>query len=226
MAQVLAAGRFARLPNQWIYDEGLREFSASPTRRGASGAALKVLIALLLKAENKSSAAAGPTQGSVSLTYEELEELTDLSRASISRGIKMLKSRQLITVVQEGRGRRNRYFITGYGAADTYGRMSVVRLYGGPNTTRVRVLHELSTRNEADVNALKLYLLFCGVYDRQRAGALISYKNIAQLTGVGEGKIRRALSVLYEHDLVKVTTPDTPAVEGQNPPNLYRILGL
>lgn len=219
-------GRFARLPNKWIYDDGLRAFSATARSRGVAGAALKVLIALLLKAENKSVASAGPGQGTASPTYSQLEDLTGLSKASISAAVKRLAERGLVTISQEGQGGRNRYHLRDYGADDTFGRMSVSRLFGGPNTERCRFLTELSVRNEADVNALKLYLLFCAVYDRKRQGALISYNTIWQMTGIVEGKIRRALSVLYEHGLVRVTTPEAAAVEGQNPPNLYKVLGI
>ncbi len=227
MPGTLSEGRFARLPNAWIYDNGLSRFRTTATHRGVSGAALKLLLAILTKAENAAAARAGPNQGSASLTYGELEELTDLARSSIAAGLKRLQNLEIVRVVHEGRGRRNRYLVRDYGRDDKYGRMSLARLYGGPNSHRMAFLHQLSTRNEADVNAMKLYLLFCAVYDRSRKGAMISYVSIAEMTGIGQGKIRRALSVLYEHDMVRVSSTDALVeVEGRNLPNLYKILGI
>jgi len=226
-----AEDRFARLPNAWIYGDGLRRFRTRSRERGASGAALMLLVAILVKARNDPAESAGPLQGSASLTYEELENLTDLSRASISKGLRRLEEAGVITTLHEGRGRRSRYVVRDYGPEDKYGRLSATRLYAGSSGERLRTLYDLSVRHEADVNALKIYLFFCAAYDRKRRGALVSYKTISERTGVAENKIRPALSVLYEHDLVKVSDyapleGDPPLQHGQNPPNFYRVLGI
>ena len=226
-----AEDRFARLPNAWIYDDGLRRFRTRSRDRGASGGALMVLVAILVKARNDSDDRAGPLQGSASLTYEELEHLTDLSRASISKGLRLLEQEGVIRTVHEGQGRKNRYFVRDYGADDKYGRLSATRMYGGSAGERLRTLHDLSIRNETDVNALKIYLFLCAAYDRGRYGALVNYKTIAEKTGVAENKIRRALSVLYEHNLARVSEyevkdGDPTLAHPDNPPNFYRVLGI
>lgn len=220
-----AAGRFARLPNAWILDDGLRQLRTVASARGETGAALKVFVAILLRAENKTPAEAGALQGSAALTYTELEALTDLSRGMVAKGVKRLKALELVSVTPEGQGRKSRYFVRHYGVEDRYGRMAVARLYGQGSTTQVRFLHELSVRNEADVNALKVYLLICAAYDRSRQGSMISYKLIESRTGISQSRIRRALSVLYEHGLVRASAGEI-AEEGKNPPHIYRVLGL
>lgn len=220
-----SAGRFARLPNRWINDDGLRDFRVVAKLRGETGAALKLYVAILLRAENKAREKAGPHQGSASLTYAELEDLTDLSRSMVAKGVKRLKAAGLVTVAAEGQGRKSRYFVAGYGAGDTYGRLPVARLYGQGSMTQVRFLHDLSLRNEADINALKIYLLLCAVYDRGRQGAMIGYALIERRTGISQSRIRRALSVLYEHGLVRAQAADAPE-DGKNAPHIYRILGI
>ncbi|HTX47856.1 MAG TPA: hypothetical protein VME40_00575, partial [Caulobacteraceae bacterium] len=69
MALSRTESRWARLPNSWIYDDRLTAFSAAPTRRGGAGAALKLLIAIIVRAVNKRAADAGADQGSALLSY-------------------------------------------------------------------------------------------------------------------------------------------------------------
>ncbi len=219
------ARRFARLPNRWIFDGGLERFRTSPSHRGVTGAALKVLVAILLRAEHAAAASAGPNQGSAALTYSELEQLTDLSRAMVSKGLRRLEAEDLISTTREGQGGKGRYRLSGYGPDDTYGRMSVSALYGQGSTERIRWLHQISLRNEADLNAIKLYLLFCAHANKESWSTTIGYTKIEEKTGINDGRTRRALSVLYEHNLVRVRRIQD-GVDGRNPPNTYDILGL
>ncbi len=216
---------WSRLPNAWIYDGGLRRFSTAPKDRGRSSAALKVLLALIVRAENKSLSEAGHNQGSVSSSYDDLMSLTNLSRAQIAKAVKLLTELQLVTVTRAGRGGRNRYFISNYGPHDRYGKVPNRRIYGTADPGRIRVLHEFSCRNESDVNALKLYFLMCGLRDSSGNRTLASYVTIETKTGVAQAKIRRALSVLIEHGLIRVDQQkDTD--QRRNLPNRYEVLGL
>lgn len=216
--------RWSRLPTPWIRDGGLKHFTGR-SRLGASVAALKILVAILLSAENNSATTAGPNQGSASLSYDELMDLTGLSRASVAAGVKHLVGAELVTVRAEGRGQKNRYVLKDYGPNDHYTKLANNALYRHPNMTRISVLCELSTRSEADMNALKLYLLLCATVDRRRGDAMISYERINEQAGIPEAKIRQAISVLIEHRLIDVdrekATPDK-----RNHPNRYIVLGL
>jgi DNA-binding transcriptional ArsR family regulator len=215
---------WARLPNAWIYDDGLTAFSAAPTRRGASGAALKVLIAILLRAVNRRADEAGADQGSALVTYDELMDLTDLSRAMIAKGVALLRKTEIITA-ETSPGKTTRYVVRDYGPTDTFGRVPKGRLYRGAGRNALLTLHDLSLRNEADVNALKLYLLMCAIQNNRKRAALVNYQTIREKTGIAEIKIRRALSVLYEHGLVR-NVREEPDGSGKPPPTRYDILGL
>jgi DNA-binding transcriptional ArsR family regulator len=216
--------RWSRLPSRWVHEEGLRRFAAG-RRLGASSAALKLLVAITLPAENNASGKTGPNQGSVSLSYDQLMSLTDLSRAMVSAALKLLQSAGLVWVKREGRGRKNRYFLKAYGDTDPWAKIPTRAFYRDSNRDRIAVLHELSCRRESDMNALKLYLLFCAFRDRRKTYAMIGYQKISQYTGISEAKIRRAISVLIEHGLIRVDRDRAPD-EKQNHPNRYEILGL
>lgn len=217
--------RWSRLPTAWINQGGLKAFRSRERLLGATMAGLKILIAVLLTAENNSAAEIGPGQGSASLSYDDLMDSTGLSRGSIAQGVALLRDAGIVTVRQEGRGKRNRYFMRDYGAGDHYTKISNLALYRHPSTTRVTVLCELSTRSEADANALKLYLLLCAVKDRKSAFAMVSYERINEVTGIPEAKIRPAISVLIEHRLIDVDREKSTS-EKRNHPNRYVILGL
>ena len=223
MAVSPTPGRWARVPNAWIYNDGLKAFSAAPRTRGAAGAALKVLFAILMRAVNKRAAEAGEDQGCATLSYPQLIELTDLSRAMVAKGVAMLRKTEILTV-EGAPGRTSRYRLKAYGPSDTFGRMPKTPLFRGPNILALRTLYEFSLRNEADVNAMKLYLLFCGMQDRHSRIALVTHQTIWQMTSIPRTKIRRALSVLYEHGLVVSTPVEQP--DGKPPATGYRVLGF
>ena len=224
MAASRTDSRWARLPNSWIYDGKLSAFSAAPSRRGAAGAALKLLIAIVVRAMNKRAVEAGSDQGSALLSYDQLMELTDLSRGMVAKVVALLKTSGIVSV-ETAPGVTSRYRLAGYGPKDTYGRMPKALLYRGPSVLALKTLYELSLRNEADVNAMKLYLLICGMQDKDTRIAVINHHTIGQKTGIPEKKIRRALSVLYEHGLVSHVLVDQAEV-GKPPATGYRVLGL
>jgi len=72
-----ATPKWARLPLKWIHEQGLSVFQGGK-QLGVSMAALKILMAVLLRAENKAPASAEVTQGSACLSYDELMEMTGL----------------------------------------------------------------------------------------------------------------------------------------------------
>ena len=89
--------RWSRLPVAWIVEGRLVEFRAG-RELGTSMAALKLLTSIVLLAKNAPVRVAGPDQGSVMLSYDELMGLTHLSRASVAAGVKRLEAMGLVTV--------------------------------------------------------------------------------------------------------------------------------
>jgi hypothetical protein len=214
--------RWARLPLAWIHDQRLAEFTGGK-HLGSSTAALKVLIAILLHAENKAASEATSTQGSASLTYDELMVTTGLSRSMVRAGAQRLGQAELIMVAHEGQGRKNRYFVIDY-SVGAWGKIPYRRVAGNHRGKELRLLHELSCKSWTDLDALKLYLLLIAHRDKTTGCAMIGYNKIEESSGIWREKIRQAISLLIAHSLVRVEQEKTP---GQyNTPNCYRILGL
>jgi predicted transcriptional regulator len=215
---------WSRLPSQWIHNEDLRLFQAGKYL-GKSVAALKVLLAVALCAENNSADKAGRNQGSAGLSYDELMSLTDLSRPMVAAGVKLLCGSGIVAVEGEGQGRKNRYFLSGYGVGEPWGKLPNKRLYRNARTDRIMALHEFSCRRVSDLNALKLYLLLTAFRDVRKNYAMIGYEKIWDYTGIPEAKIRRAISVLIEQGMIRVDQEKGTA-DKRNHPNRYEILGL
>jgi DNA-binding transcriptional ArsR family regulator len=221
-----SSNRWARLPNQWMADDGLKFFRGG-SEQGTSMAALKVLVAILVHAENNSVAKAGPFQGSAAMSYTELCNLTGLSRGKVSSGIKKLKAGDFVSVAREGQGGRNRFFLAHYGANDRYAPLPVKKMWaGGMPNGELKFLRGLSGKNQSEFLALKLYLLLCGNRDKRTGAAKISFEGIFRRSGIPEARIRSALSVLYDHGLVRRLEQKQPGIDKRNPPNEYFIRGL
>ena len=216
--------RWSRLPADWIIKGGLLEFRAGKGL-GESVAALKVLVSILLLAKNATASAHDPDQGTLMISYDDLMSLTDLSRAMVSIGIKRLQALSRVSVTRGKKGEPNRYHLPDYGSGDHWTKISNRRLFRGGNSSRISVLHDLSTRRTCDLDALKLYLLLSAMQDKSGAGAMLGYEKITEYSGIPQNRVRRAVSVLVEHNLIKVSEGPAPDIETHNPPNRYRLLG-
>lgn len=186
-------------------------------------AALKVLIAILFRAENRTPSEATATQGSASLSYDDLMAMTGLSRSMIRKGTLRLSDADIVTVAHDGKGRKNRYFVVNY-AAGAWGKLPYRRIAGPGSSHELQLLHDLSCKNVVHLNAMKLYLLLSAHRDKVSQYAMIGYPKIEETTGVWREGIRRAVSILIEYGLVRVEQEKTPGQH--NTPNRYRLLGL
>lgn len=216
--------RWSRLPISWILDKKLRLFGAA-SMTGESIAALKIYVAIVLRAENNGLANVGPNQGSSSVSYDELMSLTGISRPMIARGVRLLVVNQLIEIKPQGRGGKSRYFLAAYASSYRWGKIPNRVWYGQPDETRIEVLHQLSNRRVSDLNALKLYLAFGAFINANSRYAMIGYEKIAEYTGVSRNMIRKAISVLIEYNLVNVDR-EKSSFNKRNHPNKYEIIGL
>lgn len=223
MNEVVASPKWARLTLRWIHDGDLAMFRGGK-QLGASVAAMKVFMAVLLKAENRSPDTAVATQGSASLSYDDLMEMTGLSRSMIASGVKRLCQLGQLSVTREGRGGKNRYFVAEY-MKGAWGRIPFRTVVGLGFDKRVQLLHEMSCRRSTDLNALKLYLLLCAHRSGASPYAMIGYDRIHDATGILRPRIRQAISILIEHNLVKVDH-EKALNDRRNTPNSYYIFGL
>jgi DNA-binding transcriptional ArsR family regulator len=211
--------RWSKIPTAWIrYDAGLMAFTIRDV--GGSAAALKIYISIALLAAYRTKA---PTlyAGQATVSYDEFELITGLSRSLIPRGIEILKSAGMIEVIESAR--IHAYRLVGYDDDSRgWGKLPYDHLRSGPSGGR---LAAVGHRYQGDLNALKIYLALVAFRDGASGYSSLSYDKIVEYTGVHRSRVRPALSSLYETRLVAVD-PTTDLREKLNAPRRYVVEGL
>lgn len=209
---MIARKEWVKLPSEWIEDGGLRGFRWGAAGGGGASntAALMALIALAHHAEDQA--------GLVRLTYDELCVLTGLSRAKLSKGLGILQTRG---IVDRDLG-RSIFRLQNFNPAGGWAKLPCKALY---SAGRIAAFDEFKLRNVAELNALKLYLLFAARRGRDTNMANISFDKITEYTGVERPRIKAAQSVLAIHNMAHVErVPSTTNAIGVS--NAYRLTGL
>lgn len=213
--------RWSKIPTVWIrYDGGLKNFSIQDI--GGHAAALKIYmsIALLAAYRNKPPRLYA---GQASMSYDQFEELTGLSRSLIPRGLAVLRERGLVQVIDTEK--IHSYRLVGY-EDETLGWGKIPRdhLRSGRLSPGGR-LAALGHRHQVDLNSLKIYLALVAFRDGASGYSMLSYDKIVEHTGVHRSRIRPALTSLFDAQLVAVDSiMDHPAKS--NAANRYVVLGL
>ncbi|ACA15394.1 hypothetical protein M446_0840 [Methylobacterium sp. 4-46] len=153
------AGRdSSRLPCGWVLDGGLRLFRGDGARVGRSAAALKLLLALAVTAEE---------DGSALLSCAQLAALAGLTQSLIVSGKRLLADYGLVRV--EAEGRRTRLALTRYGPDHRAARIRHDPAYRANPAAEIRGLRALSCRRSGHLDALKLYILLCALAGEEGA---------------------------------------------------------
>lgn len=210
---------WAKLPTAWIrYDDKLRNFSVRDI--GDSIAALKIYLAIVLKANFKKDKVFDKG-GCAAISFTEFEELTGMSRAMVSQGLKKLKREGLVTV--EKAGRPNIYWLNNFDDGKGWSKLPKKYLFGKKKLGRIQKLTEFSMRHRAHLNALRVYLLLLTF--KSGNSALLSYDKITEYSGMTREHIHPAISVLIDMQLINVTRDDVTHGVIRTP-NKYHFRGL
>lgn len=181
---------WVRLPTGWIEKGGLRSL-AWKAGEGANGiAALMVLIALAHEADSET--------GIIKSTYTAIATATQLSRAKVSEGLKLLVSRGLI--VKEPQG-QSTYELADYGQVP-WGKLPAKPLYHRDGA--ISAFKHFKLRSAAELHALKLLLLVVARRDEKTNLANISYAKIEEYAGIHSHQIRGAVSHLTGLGLLNI----------------------
>lgn len=211
--------------------EKLPAFMWRATDQGSAAseaAALMVYVALLFSVEARSNLALA--------TYDELMLSTDLSRSLVGRGLARLQ--QLHLVEARGSNQKRCYVISdgnearwdGGGGDDNpdgsawYCKLPC-RAIVSVDGERIEPFQAFTLRTKHELNAMKLYLYFAMVRDRNKPFTMASYERIRERTGVQERDIRRALSVLVACGLLQSIDRAHSETTAQNEPNKYFLRG-
>ncbi len=181
------------LPSSWINEQhGLKQFTWAKTTGPDNVAALMVLMAIAHHSDKMS--------GEATLTYDQLVQATGVSRSKVAAGLVRLEGFKLIE--EPTGGGRSQYRLANYDPYNGWAQFPARSLYDAEG--RIWAFKEFHLRKPAELDALKLYLLFAARRDRQSNLAKISYETIHEYSGVSKNNIKRALSLLAVEGLVHV----------------------
>jgi hypothetical protein len=181
---------FTKLPSAWIEGGGLRKF-----RWGNQGSDNLAALMLLVIIANHIDTDTGVAR----LTYGRLSHMASLARAKVAAGLDVLEARNL---VERGPLGRSTYLLTGYNPGQGWAMLPARGLYD--HTGALAAFSEFRLRRRAELDAMKLYLLFAARRSRQTNLATIGYAKIDHYAAVGENYIRPALTVLGANGLIHV----------------------
>ncbi len=207
------------MPSFWIRGEGypLRELRWNGSEKSDQIAALMIYIALVHHA-NTESTVKMPDLGTCDLTYTEIANITNLSRAKVSGGLKILLQMGLIHKVSKGRN--NIYQITNYGSVGGWAKLPFRGLYA-KDFSRILAFDHFKLRTKNELNALKIYLVIISFRTNSTNYAQLSYDKISEYTGILRNDIRSAISLLVNINLVQVDIGNSE-INKFSTVNLYR----
>lgn len=199
---------WVRLPTAWIEAKGLRTIRWDA--RGADNVAgLMMLVAIAHRMDQ--------TEGAGRVTYDELQAATGLSRTLISGGFQMLTEAGLVTRVG-----KSVLSLAAFDPIASYAKLPVRQLYDGAEIIAFR---DFTLRNRAELDGLKLYLLFASRRDRTANVTNLSYDKIDGYAAMDRTRIKRAIDLLVVRNLVRVDQrPSRVSELGMS--HGYRLTGL
>lgn len=181
---------WAKMPTNWIrFDNGLSNFRSDEL--ATSVAALKIYLMLCLQA-NRTPLPLLSEVGMVHVSYPEIMEWTNLSRATVANGIDKLRSEGLVEY-EEVRG-KNLYRVVNYNVFKGWCKVPTKIASSG-------IIKRISARSKIGLNVLKLYTLLLAHRNSQTSYASIGYDKITSYTNIRRNDILPAVSVLSEAHL-------------------------
>lgn len=185
----MAMQPWVRLPVGWIESGGLTKLTWGKDGLGSKNVAgLMVLMAIAHHADSDT--------GVATITYDQLEAATGLSRSKVSNGLDALQ--ELGVIVRAPRG-RSTYGLVGY-EINPWGRLPAKRMYKGDEIVAFK---EFKLRAPIELNALKIYYLITARRDWVTNIAFISWDKIVEYTGIRRERIKSALSFLVVNELIQ-----------------------
>lgn len=201
---------FVKMPSAWINDGGLRSFEWRP--HGSDNLAALLMYVVITQHMD-------PDDGVSRLTFTQLSDMASIGREKVSRGLDLLADRQLVERWTDG---RSTYQVVGYDPRAGWAKLPAKGLY---HNGVVSAFQDFKLRRRAELDALKLYLLFAARRSNDSNMAKIGYDKIETYTGISRPFIRSALSVLGAHGLVQIERFDS-AISDSGVANAYRLSHL
>jgi len=160
--------------------------------------------------------------GCAKLSYTELMNITDVSRAKIAEGLNILISMKLIEKI--GINKTNIYKISNYKPDGGWAKLPAKSLYD-KSMNHIIAFKQFKLRSKNELNALKLFLLLIALRNDDTNYANASYNTINLYTGISKNDIRSAISLLININFINVDKSNSDLKPDQTI-NLYRITGI
>lgn len=181
---------WVKLPTAWIQSGGLTKFKWAKSVGSDNVAALMLLLVISHHVERE--------RGFATMSYDEMSSWTGLSRAKVAAGIRCLRAHNLIKSVDDQRGR---YRLVGYDETSGWAQVPARGLYVGE---RILAFSGFHLRRKAELDALKLYLLFAARRNNGSNVAIIGNAKIEEQAGITRNDIKTAQSLLAAAGLIHV----------------------
>jgi len=209
----MANSLWMRLPSGWIERGGLAQLSWHYKGKGSDNTAALMALTAIAHGANEDT-------GVARVTYDQLCEVTGLSRAKLSNGLEVLKN---IKVVESGAPKpRSTYGLSDYDPLRGWAKFPVKSMYA---SGRILAFDEFRLRKVVELDALKLFFLFVTRRDQRTNFANIGYDKIHEYSGVKRDRIKSAISFLASLSLIYVEQiPSQINTYGIS--NAYRIAGI
>jgi len=155
------------------------------------------------------------------MTYDELQEMTGFARATVSKGLKLLKEMQAIEVRKEGR--INIYTLPDVAVDGSYCQLPQQYILDGSRNV-LQKFSGLQLHTRHGLNAIKLYVLFLALRQRRFNTTAVSYDGIMKHTGIRREDIPKAFSMLVALELAR--TAEDKDERDHDKSRRYKVLGL
>lgn len=202
-------------------DSPLRYMIWSGENKSDYIAALMLYMVLVHHVNEQNSLLSGEA-GTVSLSYEALCELTNISRTKVSKGLDVLERYDLVkrTTV----GRINVYEVVGYLSYSGWAKLPAKGVYD-KNLSHVEAFKSFKLRSKSELNALKIYLVLVAFRDDLTNHTMLGYDKISEYAFVQRNDIKSALSLLVAMKFIHI---DSIATEhnAYSTNNVYRLCYL
>ncbi|PKH70890.1 hypothetical protein CXF96_14825 [Stenotrophomonas sp. Betaine-02u-21] len=201
--------RYVRTPRIDLHSEG--GFQCTPfallrggSRAGESQAALRILLAITVS--DRSAA-----DFDAKLSLDELEDLTQLSRSMVLKGVRLAADHGYIAY-EAGKPRTKSSFslLQGPGQVDQGWAKA-------PNEEIRTRIPKLPHRGDAALASLKIYLTLLAARSRNNAVVRLKHETLRSKAGCQAKHVRSAISLLANEGLIHVLSED----ESKDP--IYRV---
>jgi DNA-binding transcriptional ArsR family regulator len=202
---------WGRIPTAWIEAGGLQDRLSWKDHGTAASAAMRLYTVLGHRLRHE--------EGIVHASYTELEEAACLARASVSKGLGVLRDVGLIArEAPEGQGS---YAFIGYDHQRGWAKLPARPLYDGQ---AFRPFKSWTMRGRAERDAIALYLLLAARRDREANVAYLTYNSIEERTGLYDARITKGMHILANSGMIGITDRQRLLKLGVS--REYRLLGL